>query len=151
MKFWQSSTNSIMAGKVNKNDIDEKAIIASFASDEPTDYQSLIGENKESDNKPLPRAESTKEDTRRKRVKELDYESLFIQESTVTARTGKMVYIRNEFHDTLKAMCNVFANDGITLSGYIDNVLAHHIETYGDDMNRLHDGKYKGLNINKKQ
>jgi hypothetical protein len=60
-----------------------------------------------------------------------------------------MVYIRNEFHDTLKAMCNVFANDGITLSGYIDNVLAHHIETYGDDMNRLYNEKHKGLNLSK--
>ncbi len=118
-----------MAGKVNKNDIDEKAIIASFASDEPTDYQSLIGESREADDEPPPQAE---------------------RESTVTARTGKMVYIRNEFHDTLKALCNVFANDGITLSGYIDNVLAHHIDTYEAEMNRLHDGKYKGLNLNKK-
>ena len=139
-----------MAGKVNKNDIDEKAIIASFASDEPTDYQSLIGESKETDDEPPPQAEPPKEDTRRRRVKEQDYESLFLRESTVTARTGKMVYIRNEFHDTLKAMCNVFANDGITLSGYIDNVLAHHIDTYEAEMNRLHDGKYKGLNINNK-
>jgi hypothetical protein len=138
-----------MAGKVKKEDIDEKAIIASFASDEPTDYQSLVGESREAD-KPPPQVETPKEDTRRRRGREQDYESLFIRESTITARTGKMVYIRNEFHDTLKAMCNVFADDGITLSGYIDNVLAHHIDTYEAEMNRLHDGNYKGLNLNKK-
>jgi hypothetical protein len=138
-----------MAGRVNKNDIDEKAIIASFASDEPTDYQSLIGESKESDSEPPPQAEPPKEDTRRKRVKEQDYESLFIRESVITARKGNLVYVRTDFHDTLKALCSVLGNDGITISGYIDNVLAHHIETYGDDMNRIYNEKHKGLNLNK--
>jgi hypothetical protein len=84
-------------------------------------------------------------------AKEWDYKSLFVRESPVTARTGKMVYVRQEFHDSLKALCGVLGDDGVTLSGYIDNVLAHHIETYRDDMNRLYNEKHKGLNINHKQ
>ena len=86
---------------------------------------------------------------KKQQVKAQEYEALFIRESPVTARAGKMVYVRREFHDTLKALCNVFANDRITLSGYIDNVLAHHIETYENEMKRLYDGKHNGLNINK--
>ena len=140
-----------MAGKVKIEEIDEKAIIASFASDEPTDYQSLIGGSREADDEPPPQTEPPKEEPRRRRSRELDYESLFIRESVMTARKGNLVYIRADFHDTLKALCSVLGNDGITISGYIDNVLAHHIETYGDDMNRLYNEKHKGLNINKKQ
>jgi hypothetical protein len=67
-----------------------------------------------------------------------EYETLFVKESPVIARTGKMVYVRREFHDSIKALCGVLGDEGITLSGYIDNVLAHHIETYGGDMNRLY-------------
>ena len=88
---------------------------------------------------------------RRQSDKDRDYKTLFVRESAVTARIGKMVYIRREFHDTLKTLCGVLGSDGITLSGYIDNVLAHHIDTYGDDMNRLYHEKHKGLNLNKKQ
>lgn len=139
-----------MAGKVKIEEIDEKAIIASFASDEPTDYQSLIGESGKIDGQSS-KADTPKEDARRRRSRELDYESLFIRESVMIARKGNLVYIRADFHDTLKALCSVLGNDGITISGYIDNVLAHHIETYGDDMNRLYNEKHKGLNINKKQ
>lgn len=142
-----------MAGKVKKEEIDEKAIIASFAQDEPVDYESLVGESRQTDEPPPPpQTEPPREETRRRRGgREQDYESLFIKESDVTARTGKMVCIRLDFHDTLKALCNVLGNDGITLSGYIDNVLAHHIETYGGDMDRLYNEKHKGLGINKKQ
>ncbi len=86
---------------------------------------------------------------KKQQAKAQEYEALFIKESSVTARMGKMVYIRREFHDMLKTLCNEFGNDGITLSGYIDNVLAHHIETYENEMKRLYDGKHKGLNINK--
>ncbi len=85
---------------------------------------------------------------KKQQAKAQEYEALFIKESSVAARMGKMVYIRREFHDMLKTLCNV-GNNGITLSGYIDNVLAHHIETYENEMNRLYAVKHKGLNINK--
>lgn len=137
-----------MAKTIRKEDIDEKAIIASFLQDEPTDHDSLVKENKE--NKEELRehdVETPKEESRRRKGKEHDYESLFVKESTVTARTGKMVYIRRDFHDTILSVCQVIGNNELTLSGYIDNVLANHFDTYGNEITRLYDQKHKGIKI----
>lgn len=137
-----------MARTFKKEDIDEKAIIASFLQDEPEDHESLVRETKENTaGQPVPQAETPKEENRHKRGKEQDYESLFVKESPVTARTGKMVYIRREFHDTIQAVCRVIGENEVSLSGYIDNILAHHFETYGGEITRLYNEKHKGINI----
>lgn len=75
------------------------------------------------------------------------YRKTFIRKSGITARTGKMVYIRRDFHDTIQAICRVIGNSEVSLSGYIDNVLVHHFETYGGEITRLYDEKHKGIKI----
>lgn len=83
----------------------------------------------------------------RKKSSNDSYRTLFIKESGITARTGKMVYIRRDFHETIRAIGRVIGNDQVTISGYIDNVLAHHFETYGDEIMRLYNENNKGLTI----
>lgn len=138
-----------MAKTVKKEDIDEKAIIASFLQDEPTDHDALVGGNGETDSQEAtpPPVESPKEETRRRKGKEADYETLFVKESGITARTGKMVYIRREFHDTIQSVCQVIGGNEVSLSSFIDNVLAHHFDTYGNEITRLYNEKHKGINI----
>lgn len=137
-----------MAKTVKKEDIDEKAIIASFLQDEPTDHDMLVGGNNEPESEQTaPAVESLKEETRRRRGKEADYETLFVKESGITARTGKMVYIRREFHDTIQSVCQVIGSNEVSLSSFIDNVLAHHFDTYGNEITRLYNEKHKGINI----
>jgi hypothetical protein len=75
------------------------------------------------------------------------YETLFVKKSTLIAREGKMVYIRREFHNTIQAVCQVIGNNEVSLLSFIDNVLAHHFETYGDEISRLYDEKHNGINI----
>lgn len=137
-----------MAKTVKKEDIDEKSIIASFLQDEPTEHDALVRGN-EADDAPA-RPEAVREDTRRRRSREQDYETLFIREPRTIARMGKMVYIRQEFHDTIQSVCRVIGDGKVSLSGYIDNVLAHHFDTYGGEITRLYDEKHKGINILKK-
>lgn len=137
-----------MAKTVKKEDIDEEAILASFLQDEPANYESLDRGNDAEGSTPPP--EPSKEEVRRKRPKEGDYESLFIKEPRITVRTGKMVYIRKDFHDTLQSVCHVIGEGEVSLSGYIDNVLAHHFDTYGGEITRLYNQKHKGINITKK-
>ncbi|MCM1301823.1 MAG: DUF3408 domain-containing protein [Bacteroides cellulosilyticus] len=137
-----------MAKTVKKEDIDEKSIIASFLQDEPTEHDALVWEN-DADDAPA-RPEAVREDTRRRRSREQDYETLFIREPRTIARMGKMVYIRQEFHDTIQSVCRVIGDGKVSLSGYIDNVLAHHFDTYGGEITRLYDEKHKGINILKK-
>jgi hypothetical protein len=117
-----------MDKKVKPAEIDEKAIIASFASDEPTDYQSLIGgSGKAAD--PLPQAEPPKEETRRRKMKGPDYESLFIRDAFASTRSGKTVYIRPEFHKRITKIVRVIGGNEISLFSYLDNVLEHHFNT----------------------
>lgn len=137
-----------MAKTMKKGDIDEKAIIASFLQDEPADHDALVGENPEDGSgQSAPPPETPKEEIKRRRVKEQDYEALFIKESGLTARTGKMVYIRREYHDTIQSVCRVVGNNEVSLSSYIDNVLAHHFENYGTEMTRLYNETHKGISI----
>lgn len=84
---------------------------------------------------------------KKKNRKQQSYEALFIKKSGITARMGKMVYIRREFHDTIKSMCQIMGDDEVSLSSFIDNVLAHHFDTYGGDITRLYNEKHKGINI----
>ena len=50
--------------------------------------------------------ESLKEENRRRRGKSQDYESLFIREAGgITAREGKTVYIRKQYHDRILKSC----------------------------------------------
>lgn len=79
-----------------------------------------------------------------------DYGSLFIRKSEITARKGKMTYIRPDFHDTIQTVCRMIGDNDVTLSGYIDNVLAHHFETFGTEITRLYNEKHKGIHFLKK-
>ena len=137
-----------MAKTVKKEDIDEKAIIASFMQDEPADHDALIREHDAGGSSVA--SEVSREDIRRRRSKEQDYETLFIREPQTVARTGKMVYIRRDFHDTIQSVCRVIGSGEVSLSGYIDNVLAHHFDTYGAEITRLYNERHKGINILKK-
>ena len=75
---------------------------------------------------------------------EQDYETLFIKESNITARLGKTVYVRKEFHERMMKIVHVIGENEISLSSYIDNVLAHHFESFQDDIMK----SYKHKNNN---
>jgi hypothetical protein len=137
-----------MAKTIKKEDINEKEIIASFLQDVPVDHESLVSANNENFGEPpASKKETPKDEPRRRRSKEQDYETLFVRESSITARTGKMVYIRRDFHDTIQTICRVIGDNEVSLSGYIDNILVHHFETFGGEITRLYNEKHKGINI----
>jgi len=136
--------------KFNPDDIDESFVIASVKKD-----KSSIPENPErlltpSTTKSVRQAEQVaketgmpllpeqpKEESRRKR-KTQDYESLFIRESGVTARLGKTVYIRKEFHDRILKIIQVVGGNEVSLFSYIDNVLAHHFDNFQEDISQAY-------------
>ena len=125
--------------KQGSDEIDEQEIIASFLADEPESHDALVGSE-------VPQqVASPRDEGRRRKGRDPDYEGLFIRNASVTARTGKMVYIRAEFHDTIQRITQVIRDNSLTLSGFIDNVLAHHFEIYKDEITRLYDRKYKSV------
>lgn len=72
-------------------------------------------------------------------VKNTDnYESLFIRDSPVTTRSGKVVYIRKEFHERLMRIIQVIGHNEVSLFSYLDNVLDHHFNTFQEDISKLY-------------
>lgn len=63
---------------------------------------------------------------------EQDYKRLFIREPEVKARAGKMAYVRPEFHDRIMRIVRVIGHNKLSLSAYIDHVLAHHFKQCED-------------------
>lgn len=131
-----------------RDGIDEHEIIASFLPDEPTDHNALVHAAEPADEiRPSPSEVPAAPvgEPRRRKSREQDYETLFIPESSVTVRTGKMVYIRAEFHDTIQRITQVIGDNALSLSGFIDNVLAHHFDIYEAEITRLYEMKHKGV------
>lgn len=135
-----------MGKKIEREAINEQEIIASFLQDEPADHNALLPavpqpEPTAPESPPAP----VRDESRRRRGREQGYEALFIRPSSVTARTGKMVYIRTEFHDTIQRITQVIGGGSLSLSAFIDNVLAHHFDTYREEIERLYESKHTGV------
>lgn len=82
-----------------------------------------------------------KEETRRRKSKGADYESLFFKEAQVKTRSGSVVYIRKEYHKRMMKILRIVGDDEITLFSYLDNVLKHHFDTFQDEIGRLYKEK----------
>ena len=79
--------------------------------------------------------ESSQETFRSKRGKPHEYEALFISEPDLPpARFGKSVYIRKDHHERISQIISVIGSNEVSLFGYIDNVLTHHFESFGDEI-----------------
>jgi hypothetical protein len=119
-------------------DIDEAALLQSVYEQSNPPAVPIPPKEPEKQVQPAPEPEQPKEDNKRKRSKSQDYESLFIRESTVTARLGKTVYIRKEYHDRILKIIQVIGGNEVSLFSYIDNVLAHHFDNFQDDISQVY-------------
>ncbi len=121
-----------MAKKIDLDEIDESLIVAAVKKD-----KAFVPENPERLLTPST-IEQPKEENRSKRAKQQEYELLFIRENDLPpARFGKSVYIRKEYHDRISQIVSVIGANEVSLFGYIDNVLTHHFENFGDDITQL--------------
>ena len=64
---------------------------------------------------------------------------LTILSADFTARTCKTAYIRDEHHERIQHIVHIIGKNKITLSGYIDNVLAEHFASHKDEMTKLYE------------
>ena len=83
-------------------------------------------------------ASHSKEEPERRRrnskPEKLDYDTVFICGSNVTARLGKQVYIRKEYHDRIQKMLHVIGGNEVTIAAFLDNVLTHHFTLFQDEI-----------------
>jgi hypothetical protein len=146
--------------EVNLDGIDAESIIHSFRT---TDHLQMVKDAKdvgsekdkevkdsqqtqEPETPAMINPESLKEENRRRRGKSQDYESLFIREAGgITAREGKTVYIRKQYHDRILKIVRVIGGNDLSLFSYLDNVLEHHFALFQEEITTLYNKKNEGI------
>ena len=135
-----------MARKTRIEDIDSDAIINTFRQDDtsiPPAARSTDGSvpapPKEELQSVVPAtASQPKEEPERRRrsgpPEKSYYDATFVRGSNLTARLGKQVYIRKEFHDRIQKMLHVMGGNEVTIASFLDNVLAHHFTQFQDEI-----------------
>ena len=73
---------------------------------------------------------NNKEEPRRRRSKNQDYESLFIHNSVSDTRNSNTAYIRRDLHKRLMRIVQVVGDNKVTLYSYLNNILEHHFLMY---------------------
>lgn len=86
-----------------------------------------------------------KEDRREIKSQEEEYIELFIRNATTAARSGKLTYVRQEYHDRIMKIIQVIGKNGLSLAGYIDHVLTHHFEQYEEAVKKLYKKNYEDV------
>jgi hypothetical protein len=74
---------------------------------------------------------------KRKRIQIPDYERLFLSRNELRDRQG--LYIGRENYEVLQTLVRSIRMERLSVSGLVDNIVSHHIELYGDEINRIYD------------
>lgn len=74
---------------------------------------------------------------------EEDYSNLFLHPRPCENRQG--VYIDRELHAKISVIIGIIGKRNLTVGNYIDNVLAHHFEQFGEDIKRFCSKRYTKL------
>lgn len=76
-----------------------------------------------------------------------DYKKVFVHKTDITARTGKQVSIRKEYHERMwKILCIIGQNE-VTMIEYLDNVIADHFKTFDEAIEESYNKSIKLFNI----
>ncbi|MDR0796453.1 MAG: DUF3408 domain-containing protein [Tannerella sp.] len=128
----------IMAGGVHRPQRNEQPKPATEQPAISSGTQQAVKEEKQT---PLQvEAKETGKPVRKKREAQ-DYETLFLERRASVAR--RQTYINAELYEKINSFLTVIAGQPFTVTSYVNNILAHHLELYRDDINELHERKSK--------
>lgn len=146
---------------INLDEIDENFIISSFktggkasATDTGKEKVTDVREVPQEQNQPeQPQAEEEPQTTvRTKENRETgkgkkrglsEYGEKFLKRNEL--KTWQCVYISQQIHTVISRLVHVIADKDITVGGYIDTVLAEHLERHKDEINELYRQKREDL------
>ena len=130
--------------EVNLSDFDANFVISSFKNKDRRNNPSsipkaLVPEQEVTPEEPaVIQTEIPREESKRKRNKIPDYESLFLVNAEIPTRSGKLVSIREKYHERITKIVQVIGKKEVSIFSYIDNVLSHHFETFQDEITELY-------------
>jgi len=119
-------------------DIDEQYLMSMMAGKEKPVEESTTESSREI--KPT----TSKKVNKVKDITE-NFETIFLKNANTTARNGKSVYIRPEFHERLSRIVQVIGEDKITIYAYLDNLLEYHFKEFGEQITESFNDKYKPI------
>ena len=132
-----------MAKKIPEG-IDSMAILNSIRPDSPSPYPTTpIAEDAQEP--PLIEHKVKSSRRRKKEVIISDFEQNFIRCSELSARAGKLVYIRQEYHERINKIIRVIGKDQVSIFEYVDNVLTDHFERNEEQITKLYNEKLEGV------
>lgn len=125
-----------MANKEKEYEIDEDFLLASIG-DHKEGKPPLKKEEALADDEPVKPKDNNASSKRNKRSGNTeDYEELFLCRNEIRQRHG--VYISQSVHQTIMQIVKQIAGNDVSVGGYIDNVLKHHLGKYKDEINSLY-------------
>ena len=126
-----------MAKKEKEDEIDEDFLLASIGERKegkaPPKKEEEIAENIDEAVKPK---ENSSKRNKRNNSNTDDYEATFLCRNEIRQRQG--VYISHPVHQTILQIVKQIAGNDVSVGGYIDNVLKHHLEKFKDEINALY-------------
>ncbi|GGE19376.1 MULTISPECIES: DUF3408 domain-containing protein [Bacteroidota] len=124
-----------------KPNVDEDYLMNIISGDEPVaPPQNNQQQEEPNEIKPKPREKS-----RSNSSKKADYDETFLVNRFPSGRSGKVVYIRPEYHERLLRIVQLTREEKTTLYSYIDNILEHHFREFGDDITDYFNERFKPI------
>ena len=120
---------------VNLDEIDENFIISSFKTTEPQQTGGTL--------QAVERAKENREAGKGKKRGLSEYGEKFLKRNEL--KTRQCVYISGQIHAVISRLVHVIADKDITVGGYIDTVLAEHLERHKEEINELYRQKMEDL------
>lgn len=120
---------------VNLDEIDENFIISSFKMTEPQQTGGTL--------QAVERAKENREAGKGKKRGLSEYGEKFLKRNEL--KTRQCVYISGQIHAVISRLVHVIADKDITVGGYIDTVLAEHLERHKEEINELYRQKREDL------
>lgn len=120
---------------VNLDEIDENFIISSFKTTEQQQTGGTL--------QAMERAKENRETGKGKKRGQSEYGEKFLKRNEL--KTRQCVYISGQIHAVISRLVHVIADKDITVGGYIDTVLAEHLERHKEEINELYRQKREDL------
>ena len=120
---------------VNLDEIDENVSNSSFKTTEQQQTGGTL--------QAVERAKENRETGKGKKRGQSEYGEKFLKRNEL--KTRQCVYISGQIHAVISRLVHVIADKDITVGGYIDTVLAEHLERHKEEINELYRQKREDL------
>jgi hypothetical protein len=119
--------------------VDEDYLMNIMSGDEAVNKDKNTSQSVEAkENKP-------KEKIRVSVPKKRNYEEVFLTNRYPSGRSGKVVYIRPEYHERLLRIVQLTREEKTTLYSYIDNILEQHFNDFGTEIQEFFNERNKPI------